>query len=179
MICELCGKKESAIFLEAIRNGKRRKINLCADCACARGIAIPVPEPDPKNLESVFQEIEEKERKNDADAFRLCPVCARSLRDIKKTGNTGCPECYEIFKTEIMQSLSEKGLLSKYTGSMPKRLVSFRNALTDRADLQAKLEQAVKQENYEKAAVYRDFLKALEHGSVQDGNEVTGENADV
>ena len=59
---------------------------------------------------------------------------------------------------------------------MPKRLASFRNSLTDRADLQAKLDEAVKNENYEKAAVYRDFLKALERGSVSDGFQAGDDN---
>ena len=48
--------------------------------------------------------------------------------------------------------------------------------LADRADLQAKLDEAVKNENYEKAAVYRDFLKALERGSVSDGFQAGDDN---
>ena len=54
---------------------------------------------------------------------------------------------------------------------MPSRLRSFRSRLTDRMDLQAKLEDSIKSENYEKAAMYRDFLRALEKQSVADGSD--------
>ena len=67
----------------------------------------------------------------------------------------------------------EHGITGTYTGSFPKRLSGFRNALTDRNDLQAKLDEAVREENYEKAAVYRDYLRALEKGSVADASDST------
>ena len=56
---------------------------------------------------------------------------------------------------------------------MPLRVKEFRHALTDRADLQAKLDEAVRTENYEKAAVYRDYLRALEKSSVADGSDAS------
>ena len=66
-----------------------------------------------------------------------------------------------------------------YTGSMPRRIATFRSRLTDRIDLEAKLEQSIQNEDYEKAAIYRDYLRALERGAVADGSDAgTGaENA--
>ena len=104
---------------------------------------------------------------------KLCPVCGSNLAFIKKAGVAGCPECYEVFKDEIKTSMREHGITVTYTGSFPKRLSGFRNALTDRNDLQAKLDEAVREENYEKAAVYRDYLRALEKGSVADASDST------
>ncbi len=169
MLCDLCKKKEAVIFLEAIGNNGKRKIHLCPDCAMARGIQTPVAAPNAENLAAVFKEIEEKEALSDANSKRLCPICGMSLYSVLKSGTAGCPECYEVFKSEIAASMSENDISGAFTGKMPRRLASFRNALTDRADLQAKLDEAVQSENYEKAAVYRDFLKALERGSVADG----------
>lgn len=171
MICDLCKEKEAQLFLEAVGNNGRRKINLCLSCAQSRGITAPVQMPDAKRLEEVFKEIDEKNIHSDPENSRLCPVCGKSLARIKKEKMAGCPECYEIFKIEITEGMTKSGIWAKYTGSMPKRLSSFRNALTDRSDLQAKLDEAVRNENYEKAAVYRDFLKALEKGSVSDGTD--------
>lgn len=170
MLCDLCKKNQASLFVEAVGKDGKKKLNICPQCAAARGIIAPVSAPNAKNLVSLFTEFEELESKRDEDSLRLCPVCGKSLRDIKKSQNAGCPECYEIFKSEIIEEMKKHKLYDKYTGSMPKRLSNFRNALTDRADLQAKLNQAVKQENYEKAAVYRDFLRALERGSVADGS---------
>ena len=63
------------------------------------------------------------------------------------------------------------GVQQNYTGMLPRRLASFRNTLTDRMDIQLKLEESVRNEDYEKAAVYRDFLHALEKSSVSDASD--------
>lgn len=49
---------------------------------------------------------------------------------------------------------------------MPNYVKGFRSVLTDRILLQSKLEESIEKEDYEKAAVYRDYLKALEKTSV-------------
>ena len=54
---------------------------------------------------------------------------------------------------------------------MPNRLSTFRSVLTDRIALQAKLEESIKNEDYEKAAIYRDYLKALEKSPVAGGED--------
>ena len=54
---------------------------------------------------------------------------------------------------------------------MPRRLTTFRSHLTDRIDLKAKLEQSIQNEDYEKAAIYRDYLRALERRAVADGSD--------
>ena len=54
---------------------------------------------------------------------------------------------------------------------MPDRLANMRSVLNDRVVLQDKLSKAVENEEYEKAAMYRDYLKALENSSVADGEE--------
>ena len=52
---------------------------------------------------------------------------------------------------------------------MPQRLSSVHSVLNDRMILQNKLDAAVASEDYEKAAMYRDYLKALENEAVADG----------
>ena len=58
---------------------------------------------------------------------------------------------------------------------MPQRLSTFRSVLTDRIMLQNKLNAAVEDENYEKAAMYRDYLKALEKKAVSGSDEIMGD----
>ena len=52
---------------------------------------------------------------------------------------------------------------------MPKRLKNFHSVLNDRIVLKSKLEESIKNEDYEKAAIYRDYLKALEKSPVSGG----------
>ena len=89
---------------------------------------------------------------------------------IKSSKKAGCPECYSIFKNEIRELLGKEGIKGSYSGRMPKRLATFRSVLTDRIALQGKLEESLKNEDYEKAAVYRDYLRALEKSPVN-GND--------
>ena len=130
MVCDLCKENEAVIFLEAIGKNGKRKINLCTQCAMARGIQAPVSAPNSENLAAVFKEIEEKEELRDSNSKKLCPICGKSLYSILKYCTAGCPECYEIFKSDIQKVLQEHGISGVYTGSMPKRLASFRNSLT-------------------------------------------------
>lgn len=166
MICDFCHERNAVIFLEQVSNdGQKRKINLCMECAIERGIS-----PDPKSIENsigdLFKELASVSKKFQQDNSRVCPVCGISIGEIRKTKKAGCPECYSIFKEDIQKILTSKGISGKYTGSMPKRLSSFRSVLTDRIALQNKLNDAVAREDYEKAAMYRDFLKALEKKAV-------------
>lgn len=168
MLCDYCHKREAVFFLEQTSKTSRRRIHICMECAVKNGLS-PDPQKIQKSINALFEAVAKSDEAQSAEAARLCPVCGRSLPAIKKEGRLGCPECYEIFKKEISDIMKERGIDGQYTGSMPKRIASFRSLLTDRIDLKAKLEQSVKDEDYEKAAIYRDYLRALERKSVADG----------
>lgn len=169
MLCDFCHEREAGIFLEQLtNNGQRRKISMCMECALQRGVSS-----DPKSIESsigeLFKELAGITKKLQRDNSRLCPVCGISIGDIRKTGRVGCPECYSIFKDDIRNYLASKNVKGMYTGSMPARLANMHSVLNDRIILQDKLNAAVEKEEYEKAAMYRDYLKALEKKAVADG----------
>ncbi|MCI7577857.1 MAG: UvrB/UvrC motif-containing protein [Spirochaetia bacterium] len=171
MICDFCHEREAVIFMEQMTGiGQRRKINICLECAMERGIS-----PDPKNIESsignLFKELTDVSKKISEKENRICPVCGTSLGEIRKTGKAGCPECYAIFKNDIRQMLENNGVKDVFKGTMPARLSTIHSVLNDRVILQNKLNDALSREDYEKAAMYRDYLKALEKQSVSDGSE--------
>ena len=170
MICDFCHENEAAIFLEqTLPGGSRRKINICMDCALERGISSSSRLVE-STVISLFKELALEAKKIEQINSKMCPVCGMSLGSIKKTLKTGCPECYAIFKDEIKQLLSDKGYKAPYTGNMPARIPSVRSVLNDRIILKNKLDAALKKEDYEKAALYRDYLKALEKTAVSSGS---------
>jgi protein arginine kinase activator len=63
------------------------------------------------------------------------------------------------------------GITKNYTGTLPNRLENFKSSLNDRVVLQEKLQKAIQEENYEKAAVYRDKLKMLDNQSIEEVSE--------
>lgn len=170
MLCDFCHEKDAVIFLEQLSGGEKRKINMCVDCALERGITT-----DPKSIEAsigdLFKELSDITRRLKADNSRLCPVCGTKVGEIRKYGKVGCPECYSIFKGDIKKFLQDSGVKGSYSGSMPARLATVRSVLSDRVSIQKKLNAAVEQEDYEKAAMYRDLLKTLEKTAVADGNQ--------
>ena len=173
MLCDFCHKREAVFFIEQMSQNTRRKINICMECAAEHGLT-----PDPKDIQrsigTLFDEIAKTDQAENSEAQKLCPVCGRSLAQIRKTGQTGCPECYEIFRSEIVLEMKNRSIAGPYTGTLPRRIASFRSVLTDRIDLENKLRESLKNEDYEKAAVYRDYLKALEKHPVADGSSENG-----
>ena len=82
----------------------------------------------------------------------------------------------QFLKKEIKKYIENAGITESYSGSMPERLASVKSVLNDRIALQNKLNAAVEKEDYEKAAMYRDYLKALEKSSVSFGEDSENEN---
>ncbi len=166
MICDLCHQREATFFVEQTSKSGKRKLHFCAECVKQRGFSTD-PRELSKALNSLFQEFFKQGESKDL----VCPVCGQHLSQILLTGLVGCPECYEIFKDNIIQYLEKHNAWGTYSGSMPKRLASFRCPLTDRIEVQKKLEQAIQDEDYEKAAFYRDYLHAIETKAIEECEE--------
>lgn len=170
MLCDLCHKNDAYIYIEKSFSDGKKRICLCITCASSHGIVASKVSCSEQSVESVFNDFIEKNEEYNPLSKKLCPGCGRSLFDIKKYWKTGCPECYCVFANEIKEEMAKKSIKVQWKGSFPKRLKGFRSNITDRNDIQMKMNEAVAMENYEKAAVYRDFLRALERGAVFDGN---------
>lgn len=175
MICDFCHEREAVFFIEQSGPSSRRQLTICMECALERGVTA-----DPRSLEKsiggLFAELARITSKMTEQDKKVCPVCGTSLLSIKRTQRVGCPECYAVFKQDVSELLKKQGVESAYTGSMPRRLAKFKSVLTDRIQIQAKLEDSLRKEDYEKAAVYRDYLRALEKKPVAGTDE--GECAD-
>lgn len=163
MMCDLCGARNAVIVVQQVSNKGKQELHLCLKCAKEQGIFTGGGKLE-LSLSGLFESLQSAKQPD-----RLCPVCGRGLADIKKTNRVGCPECYGIFSAEIKDILKKQDITGPYTGSMPERLANFRSVLTDRMMLRTKLEESIASENYEKAALYRDRLKALERCPVTDG----------
>ncbi|MBQ6781124.1 MAG: UvrB/UvrC motif-containing protein [Treponema sp.] len=169
-ICDFCHTNNAVFFIEQVNPQGKRKLNLCMECAAKNGVT-----PDPKSLEKsvggLFAQLAKISKKLAEEESRVCPVCGTSLAIVRRTRHAGCPECYAIFKDDIQLILKNLGADGQYTGSMPNRLRNFRSVLNDRIVLRTKLEESLKKEDYEKAALYRDYLRALEKRPVSGGEQ--------
>ena len=103
--------------------------------------------------------------------MKVCSVCGTSLEEIINTQKIGCPECYYNFEEEFKESLKKNDIELPYKGSLPKHLKGYKSTLVNRIEVQLKLDEAVENEEYEKAALYRDYLRVLNHQKVSNGEE--------
>ncbi len=103
--------------------------------------------------------------------MKICGVCGTSFAQIIKSHFIGCPECYHVFEKEIKENLKASGFEGNYQGSLPKKLKGYKSILVNRVEMQLKLEEAVEAEEYEKAALYRDYLKVLNGHVIQNGED--------
>lgn len=177
MICDMCRSNEAVIYVEQTSRLGIKKINLCQQCAVTCGIS-PESHKIERQIGSLFKQIRQLKREKALENDSACPVCGQLRSEFWTSGKLGCPECYEIFKPEINKYFSKRKITARYTGSMPRRLSNFRSVLTDRAVIREKLEEAVKSEDYEKAAFYRDYLHAIEKKAVATSHGDTDEDGE-
>lgn len=90
-----------------------------------------------------------------------CETCGCTFDDIVKTGKIGCSDCYRVFYDKLQPSVIKLHGQVKYCGKIPPR--DFNNDNSDKiAKLREELNTAIKEQNFEKAAVLRDEIKRTE-----------------
>ncbi len=90
-----------------------------------------------------------------------CPVCGISFFEFRNSGRLGCPYDYTHFEEDLVQLLSNVHDSTEHSGKRPNRAANA-NSQAKMIQLRREMEEAVEQEDYERASEIRDELKALE-----------------
>lgn len=174
MLCEKCSKNEATIHYSEIINGKKKSYTLCGQCADEMGIGDVKSTFDAFGAGSLLSGFFGNTypaglgKKVRASAEKRCPVCSASIREIADAGKVGCAECYRTFREELSPtirrihgSVSYKGAAPE-TGSAPETEPKT-EAVSEADTLRAELYEAIKTEDFERAAELRDRIRALEN----------------
>ncbi len=158
MICVKCKKKPALMQLTIIKNGKKSELNLCEDCAKESVINSYMFE----NLITALFHIanEDDTVLVKADNTARCSHCGLTYGELSSSGKAGCDGCYEEFAS-LFSPVVKK--IHGKTQHMGKSISSRKEEMRSRQEiviLKEKLEEAVQNENYEKAAEYRDLIKS-------------------
>jgi protein arginine kinase activator len=161
MLCSICKEKTATVHLTQIVGDKMQKMDLCEDCAKAKGINDPtgfgLADLDLMLGLGASQQIEQS-----AGGVELkCPRCGFTQADFKKSGRLGCPECYQTFAEGLGGLLKTMHKGTRHAGKTPEALRSSRDLSDRMKTLQNKLAKAIKDENFEQAAALRDEIKAI------------------
>ena len=168
MLCEQCRMREASIVIREVVNGTVTERNLCSECASQSdlgGILMDSSSPFAKLLSGILG-ISDSRRSEEEDASKLsCPTCGMTYKEFVQDGRFGCADCYNTFGLLINNSI--KKIHADMVADAKKR-----QSLQEQLEIcQAKQKEAVLEEDYEKAAYYRDEIKKIKE-RIQAGDEV-------
>lgn len=141
-LCEKCGQHPATHFWEESVGGKTSTLALCSHCAAESALGgdlFSFP------LFGVSRGSEE-----------ACPLCGTTEGMIRKSGRFGCSACYDTFASRFD--------LTPYLGGayQEKKQAPSAPVEEDLSALKRALQEAVKQEDYERAALLRDKIREKE-----------------
>jgi protein arginine kinase activator len=159
MLCSICKEKPATVHLTQIVGDKMQKLDLCEECAKAKGVNDPAgfALADLMLGLGASQEIEQ----SGGGVETKCPRCGFSQADFKKSGRLGCPECYKTFAEGLEGLLKTIHKGTRHEGKVPEALRATREQSDRLKLLQKKLAKAIEQENFEEAAQLRDEIKQM------------------
>ena len=91
-----------------------------------------------------------------------CPQCGMTISAFNHQGRLGCDKCYEAFQQHLVPLIKRIQGSTSYEGRLPQRGAADLKVEQTIKQLRNDLIQAVKQEQFEKAAQIRDEIKSLE-----------------
>ena len=163
-MCEKCGKNVATTYIKTVVNGEAAEMNLCAACAAEsyKSIANNTMHNGIVNMLSGL--FGEASGAVEGDAGGRCPCCGASFAEISQSGKAGCAQCYTVFRDRLMPSIKRMHGKTKHVGKVPSNApAELRNAAR-LSELKEQLSDAVRSEEFEKAARLRDMIKELENG---------------
>jgi protein arginine kinase activator len=161
MLCTICKEKPATVHLTQIVGDKMQKLDLCEECAKTKGINDPTSF-GLADLDLVLGLGASQQLEQAAGGVELkCSRCGFTQADFKKSGRLGCPECYRTFADGLAGLLKTMHKGTRHTGKAPEALRATRENASLLKTLQTKLARAIKDENYEQAALMRDEIKQL------------------
>lgn len=193
MLCERCKIREANIQYTEIVNGVKKEHHFCAQCARELDFGpysaiFDSDFPLGKLLSGLLGigDSQEKELGHQV----MCPTCRTTYDEFVKDSRFGCPDCYGVFDLLISDNIKQLQGSDTHKGKHPRfnRQETAENpaedvteadrddrnqeypgqAVSDAAEqiriLEARLQEALKREEYETAAQCRDKIKELREG---------------
>lgn len=171
MKCQKCGSPNANTHIKTIINGELKEFDLCGECAHKMGYTNVF-----SDMENEFSSLLGSFFGNVLPArtqATRCEFCGSTYSEIAKTGHVGCAKCYELFEDQLYPSIRRIHGNTTHCGknSSSAKAAKAAKAAEKPAEetkeskisaLKAQLDEAVKAQNFERAAELRDEIKGLE-----------------
>lgn len=167
MICEECQKRQATVHLTQIINNQKRELHLCEECARNHhefpfNFHFESFEPSFSIHKFLAGLLDGTPMEVAPVETPQCPGCGLSYAQFSQIGRFGCSQCYQAFGKGLDPLLRRVQGNERHAGKVPRRAggkLSFKREIEN---LRRELNEAVRQEAYEKAAELRDRIKQLE-----------------
>lgn len=160
MLCDSCKVNNAKLHYTKIINGKVEELHLCENCALEnQEFDMDNPFSIHKLFTGLFDNVKDKSHKDIGDT--TCSNCGLTLSKFKKTGILGCGKCYDEFSEYLQPVIQGIHGHRHHIGKTPKRVSPDIRLQKEVEDLSLKLEEAVKKEEFERAAEIRDEIRRI------------------
>ena len=156
MLCEKCGKNQATIKAKIIANGLVSEKNYCAQCW--------EEESEQSAVHFSFSDLLKGFLQQPAQAPAqsvTCSECGMDLRTFRHGGLLGCSKCYESFEQALEPMLKKIHGAALHKGKASRCGEENAEQQSELDSLKSKLAEAVKNEEYESAVIFRDRIKEL------------------
>jgi len=160
--CDNCHRRATHHSVE-VRGGKKISKHLCDVCAAEAGLAIEPVHASIHEMLGNFQKIVQEAAPEEPQETSCCPQCGLAYAEFREARLLGCPDCYEAFAMELeplLQRAHAGG--SGHIGKVPRRAGAGEHRQKQLMRLRKQLDDAVREEAYERAAKLRDEIGQLE-----------------
>jgi len=170
MKCQQCDK-QAVFHITELETGEVRELHLCEDHARAYlNQSEPSGGPDdeagpgggltgPLTVGQTADELAVLDKK-------ACQMCGITFFEFRNQGRLGCPHDYEQFEKELEPLIANIHGATRHTGRRPDRggspLPESTTELTAVIGLRREMQQAITDEDYERAREIRDSIREIE-----------------
>ncbi len=171
MKCQICGNRDAAEKIHLNINGKKSTVAVCPECAQkVAGTIFPgsgslYESAGLGNLASALYGLTEAAQSavgpEILKAVNKCPVCGMTYDEFVRGGKLGCSECYSTFRSRLLRPLKQIHGTYEHVGKIPERGGGTLKNTRRLSELERKLDAAVKDQEFERAAELRDEIKAI------------------
>lgn len=165
MLCDECKKNPATIHYTQVVGGVSHEMHLCAACMKKRKGGFDLGDMQGllssllSGMESSGEESAE-ERAPEVKTLR-CSRCGMEFARFRKTGMLGCAQCYQDFRGQLAPILKRIHGRVQHAGHVPPSVNHAQRVREETERLKAEMNEAVLQENFERAAQLRDQIRAL------------------
>ena len=156
MLCEKCHQQQATVLMTTIIGGERSEQHLCAACCQKHKQAMTVA-----GMNALLASLLQGTGQTTASTLR-CTSCGQTYEQFRKTGTLGCAQCYEAFRSQLKPMLERIHGRVQHAGRVPRQADELNKARQKLEELRREMESAIASEDFERAAVLRDEIRAMQ-----------------